>query len=99
MSYVLVFNSEVEAEFKEAYQWYDTQKKGLGERFEIEVERKLLSILTNPNAYHFSKGKYREAALTKFPYSIVFKVDTRKHIVYVSAIHHSSRNPKNKYRG
>ncbi len=98
MSYVLVFNTEVEAEFNEAFDWYEAQQAGLGEKFEAEVEQQLFAISVNPQYYHFSKGKYREAVLTKFPFSIVYKVNARKRTVYISAIYHTSRNPKDKYR-
>ena len=98
MSYTLVFNSEAEQEYREAYEWYEAHLVGLGDRFETEIENQLLKIISNTQAYHFSKGNFREASIAQFPFSIVYKVNTRKQIIYISAIYHSSRDPKSKYR-
>jgi mRNA-degrading endonuclease RelE of RelBE toxin-antitoxin system len=98
MNYTLVFNSEVEADFKEGYDWYEEQLQGLGERFEDAVEARLIKITENPEVYHFASGKYREAIVPKFPFSIIYKLNKRKRTIYISAIHHSSRDPKEKFR-
>ena len=50
MSYSLVFNTEVETDVKEAYDWYEEQQSGLGDRFEAAIEHQLSSILKNPQA-------------------------------------------------
>ena len=33
-----------------------------------------------------------------FPYVIVYKINKRKKLIYISAIYHTKRNPKYKYR-
>lgn len=76
----------------------EKKKQGLGIRFESMVENGLLKISANPEIYGFSKSVYREALIDIFPYTIVYKMSKRKKEIYISAIYHSSRNPKNKYR-
>ncbi len=98
MSYSLVFNAHAEDEFIAAYKWYEEQQKGLGERFQLETEKQLQKIISNPLAYHFSKGNFRESSLVHFPFTIVFVLKENKKIIYISSIFHTSRNPKGKYR-
>ncbi len=98
MSYKLIFNSIAENELISAVEWYEEQEFGLGERFERETEKQLQKIVTNPVAYHFSKGKFREASIDRFPFTIVYVINERKKTIYISSVFHTSRNPKGKYR-
>jgi len=98
MSYTLIFNAEAENEYLAAYAWYEEKQQGLGERFESEIEKQLEEIRLNPLIYHFSKGNYREALVLHFPFSIVYFLNKKKKTIYISAIFHTSRNPKGKYR-
>ncbi len=98
MSYSLIFNSEAEKEFSSAYQWYEEQQTGLGERFQLETEKQIQKIIANPEAYHLSKGNFRESLVSHFPFTVVYAIDKRKKTIYISSIFHTSRNPKGKYR-
>ncbi len=98
MNYQLFFHPEAEKEYAEAHAWYEEKKEGLGERFESMVKKCLSRILDNPEIYGFSKGSYREALIDVFPYTIVYKVTKREKAIYISAIYHTSRNFRKKYR-
>ena len=98
MSYKLIFHPLAEEEYIEAFKWYENEQKGLGERFERLVELKLQQITLHPENYGFSKGGFRETSIDIFPYTIVYKIFKRKNLIYVSAIYHTKRNPRNKYR-
>ena len=83
------------ADLQDAYDWYEEQVVGLGERFVNEVDDHLELIRKNPFqfAIQFS-GSYRFALLRHFPFRIVYRVDEANNEVYVSAIFHTSRDPK-----
>lgn len=98
MSFQLLFHPKAEEEYIEAYRWYEDEQKGIGERFEKFVEQKIRDIISFPERYGFSKAGYREASVDVFPYTIVYKVLKKKKLIYISAIYHSKRNPKYKYR-
>lgn len=98
MSYQSIFHPQAEEEYFEAYQWYEEKQKGLGERFEKMVELRLQQITLNPENYGFCKTPYREASTDFFPYTIVYKLNKKKRLIYIAAIYHSKRNPKHKYR-
>jgi hypothetical protein len=48
MTYKCEFHSEVEKDYNEAYEWYESQKKGLGERFLTFVRQKIDQIAEHP---------------------------------------------------
>ncbi len=98
MSYQLIFHPQAEEEYRNAYQWYELAQKGLGERFEKMVEKRLEQIVQYPENYHISKASYREVSTEVFPYTIVYKLNKRKKLIYISAVYHTKRNPLRKYR-
>jgi hypothetical protein len=75
-----------------------TGSEGLGERFEKMVEKQVEQIIQHPENYHISKASYREVSTEVFPYTIVYKLNKRKKLIYISAIYHNKRNPQHKYR-
>ena len=81
---------------KDAYDWYESQKSGLGELFLKELDNNYLKLQSFPTAYSKGEGKYRHSQLKKFPYIIVFKIINTQVLVY--AVFHTSRNPKDKLR-
>jgi plasmid stabilization system protein ParE len=83
------------ADLQESYDWYEEQSIGLGERFIRDVNECLNLISENP--YQFAiqfSGKYRFALLRHFPFRIVYRIDKEHSSIYVSAIFHTSRDPK-----
>jgi len=56
-------------------------------------------IASHPETFG-SKGNiyYREALVDTFPYIIVYKVYPKNNEIFISAIHHAKRHPKQKYR-
>jgi plasmid stabilization system protein ParE len=98
MIYSLIFNIEAENEFIAAYKWYEEQQEGLCERFQQETEDQIQKIIANPFVYHISKGSFRESLVPHFPFMIVYILSKKKKTVHISAIFHTSRNLKNKYR-
>jgi plasmid stabilization system protein ParE len=98
MPYQLVFHPVAEKEYEEAYRWYNDQLSGLGVRFERAVELKLEIIQSKPLIYGRKRGAFHEAVVDTFPYVIVYKVYESQKTILISAVYHTSRNPKRKYR-
>lgn len=99
MNYSYKLHPLVQEDYNEAYEWYEDQQKGLGERFVQAVRGKINEILINPEVYG-SKGnkKFREAQVEYFPYLIVFKISKKNKEVYITSIHHMKKHPRKKYR-
>ena len=98
MSYLYKLKREASIEFVDAFVWYEEQQQGLGESFIVVVESKLTQICNNPFQYKISNKKFHEAVTDKFPFLIIYFVDEKNKLVIVTAIFHTSRNPKNKFK-
>ena len=96
--YSLIFHPAADKEFSEAIQWYKEQKEGLGSRFILSVDAAIKVIQSQPETFGYSRRPFREASVSFFPYTIVYKINKRKQLVYISAVYHTSRAPKKKYR-
>jgi len=86
---------EAELEFSEAYDWYEEQQSGLGNRFFKEVNHYLQLIENNP--FHFQvryPEDLRAASLKIFPYLIIYWIDQKNEMAFVTSIFHTSRAPK-----
>jgi plasmid stabilization system protein ParE len=98
MSYSYSLKREASIEFADAFVWYEEQQEGLGELFNISVEDKLKQICNNPFHYKISNKKFHEVLTDNYPYLIVYFVDEKNKIIIVTAIFHTSRNPRDKFK-
>lgn len=93
----LVILAEAKREWLDAMEYYEIQKRGLGEKFSIQVEKKLAEILENPKHFEKKKHHYREANLKPFPFLIIFRIDKENSAVVIVGIFHAKRNPRKKH--
>ena len=91
MSAVLIMRPIAKVEFDEAANWYDTQRRGLGESFVNAVQDVLDTVVRQPARYPVAGGDTREAAVVGFPYCVYFRVKPGRAIV--TAVLHTSRDP------
>lgn len=88
---MLIVRSEAEQDIKEAYQWYEQQRRNLGKLFFAEVDSKMELIEREPELYEKVYKNVRRALCKKFPYSVYF-VKEGKDIV-VLGVMHQRRSP------
>jgi plasmid stabilization system protein ParE len=75
-----------------AFEWYQSEREGLGEEFLAQLRQTLDRIAAYPNSYSEVYRSVRRAPLRKFPY-LVFYLGERDRIV-VLAVLHTSRDPR-----
>ena len=80
----------------ETAEYYDSQQRGLGDKFIDTVESALLRIETSPESFAPLETLpaalgYRRVRLTPFRYVAIYRI--RKVEVVVSAVVHTSRKP------
>ena len=92
MSLQIVFRAEAQTEFDEAFDWYEQQQAGLGVDFLACVAEVLERIESLPEAYEVVFEGVRRAVVSKFPYLILYKVESNW--VVVLAVFHSKRDPQ-----
>ncbi len=98
MAFSHLLHAEAYTEYIDAYLWYEKERKGLGEQFIAATDILIEKICQHPQYYSRIKGAYRQANVDGFPYLIVFKIFHKRKLVLVTAIHHTSRSPKTKFR-
>jgi toxin ParE1/3/4 len=76
---------------REAADFYDLERPGLGTEFLDEIEQTMLEVLTYPKSSPVVLGHVRKRTVTRFPYSVVYSA--RAGGIYVSAVAHNSRRP------
>lgn len=90
MNFSVLLKDEAILDLKEAYDWYEKQKIGLGSRFLDYVDFHLKKIQLNPTRFRHTRGQ-REMIMTTFPFKIVFHVAEDQ--IVVLAVLHQRRNP------
>ena len=97
--YRYILHEAVQADYDEAYAWYEEKLEGLGERFLSAIRTKLDEIAKRPEAFgERSKKGYREAPVDTFPYSIVYKIYKTERVIFVNSVHNHNKHPRKKYR-
>ena len=81
---------------KEAYQWYEEQQSGLGNRFMTELDSCYDKIEVWPASYTKINKNFRHILLNKFPYVVVYMIEGKNVVVY--SVFHTSQNPRKKFR-
>jgi plasmid stabilization system protein ParE len=78
-------------EYDHAIDWYEDERAGLGVEFQAAVESLLDVIAEQPDRFVVAEEDVREASLTRFPYTIYYRVRPTR--IEVIAVFHQSRNP------
>lgn len=90
--YKLIIKPFAEEDAKDAANWYNEKREGLGNEFLLALEAALNVIQRNPNHYQVVYKGLKRALTVRFPYGIFFTVE--EDAIYVLAIVHTSRSPK-----
>jgi toxin ParE1/3/4 len=93
VTHQVVFRPQAVAEARDALQWYDEQKSGLGAKFADAIDETIRRIAANPPAFPFVHGEIRRAVIRQFPYGIYFRLYGDGDAVVVLAVMHGQRNP------
>src|SRR3954469_8972724 len=88
----IVFRPEAKAEAIEARDWYESRAPGLGVEFVTALDLALAMALRNPEAFAAIARDLRRVILRKFPYSVVFRQDADRIVVF--AVFHHRRAPR-----
>ena len=94
MKYTLVIKVEALADMQEAYDYYEANKAGLGERFLDTLDDYFKQIQKYPEHFQIKRKPYREAIIKDFPYMIIYEIELQEIVVY--AVFNTSRNPTKK---
>jgi L-amino acid N-acyltransferase YncA len=86
-----LFHPEALAEAEDATRYYEAQCKGLGDRFNEEVENRLAIILADPLRWRSRPDGARRVNLEIFPYYMSYVI--RGDLVWILTVSHGHREP------
>jgi plasmid stabilization system protein ParE len=92
----LQIHADAKAEAREAVEWYESKRPGLGAEFLDELDRAFALIEAHPTRFpeyvETPKGRlFRRCRLRRFPYLVIYR--TRDDVAEVLAISHAARRP------
>ena len=93
MSYNLIIKEGARLDMSEAYQYYELQQPGLGDRFLSELEKRFISISEHPEYYSYIDNKQllRDVIIGSFPYVVVYAIINDEVRVYAICPHTNVR--------
>jgi plasmid stabilization system protein ParE len=98
MSYSYVLLELAQQEYEITVEWYASKSIKAAENFIAELENTLQLICNNPKRWRNEYKHYRELGVKRYPYVVIYSVEEDIQRVIVSAIFHTGKNPKKKYR-
>ncbi len=86
------FLKPAQSEVDDAFIWYETQSPGLGTQFLDEFDRSVRRISAYPLASSEIDDGLRRCLLSRFPYGIIYGIDSET--IVVVAVAHLHREPQ-----
>jgi plasmid stabilization system protein ParE len=84
------FLKAAEFEIDEAVAYFDTQRNGLGDRFEQDLENTVAFVTAHPQSGRAVTGRVRKFGLRTFKYNVIYVIDNDE-IIIVAVAHHRRR--------
>jgi toxin ParE1/3/4 len=91
MNRLFVLRPRAENDIRSAYEWYESQRRGLGEEFLAAVRQRLEQVQEFPEAHTTVYRNVRRAVVSRFPY-LIFYVARSESTTVLAVLHHA-RNP------
>lgn len=92
MSYKLRISEFAELDLLDAMIWYEEQRGGLSNEFELSVDAALSLIERSPLGFQIRYDDVRIAFTNRFPYGIHFSIEADE--IIVIGIYYISRDPE-----
>jgi plasmid stabilization system protein ParE len=88
------FTSLAEADVAEAYDWYASSRRGLGEEFLADMDSVIQMVEQMPEVCPTVYRELRRALLHRFPYSIYYRLLPSVATIEVRGCVHQRRHPR-----
>ena len=78
----LRYTDRAKSDLEIAFEWYETQRRGLGFEFLDCVEVSIQSIQEYPNMYENTHFSFRRCVIRRFPFSIFYTIENQELVVH-----------------
>lgn len=91
MTRQFILRARAEDDIRSAYEWYESQRGGLGAEFLAALRERLEAVRDHPESSPVLHRGVRRALLPRFPY-LIFYVARPERVAVLAVLHHA-RNP------
>ena len=88
---ILIFDPLAKREYEDAFEYYEAQEEGLGEKFRSAVWAAIAILERFPEIGEEVRPRIREILLRRFLYKLIYSVTDDA--VYIIAVAHGHREP------
>jgi plasmid stabilization system protein ParE len=92
VSWQITLRSAAEADLRDASNWYDRQREGLGNEFLLAVADAMVAREQGPDRRSLYYRDFRRVLTQRFPYKVFYRIEGHNVIVY--RILHGAREHK-----
>jgi toxin ParE1/3/4 len=82
MNWQVTIRPAAHADLREARDWYDLRREGLGNEFLLAVADAMLALEDAPDRYPIYHRDFRRVLTDRFPYKIFYRIEGEGVIVY-----------------
>ncbi len=82
MKWRLVIRPRAETDLREARNWYENQRAGLGAEFVAEIEATLHVLIRDPQRHTVYYRGFRRVLSRRFPYKLFYRLEDDEIIVF-----------------
>lgn len=82
MNWVVIIRPNAEADLQKAWNWYESQRPGLGDELLIEVQAAIRRLESDPENRPFYYRDFRRLLTRRFPYKLFYRLDGGRVIIF-----------------
>jgi plasmid stabilization system protein ParE len=86
MGFSIVIQIEALRDLRDAFDWYEQQREGLGYEFLAEIETCYQKLVVNPEHYSYLNENFRRVKANRFPYLLIYEIEDSR--VIVNSVRH-----------
>ena len=87
----VIFSEIAKLELEDSVHYYELEYERLGQKFKEEVKKAALRICEYPKAWSIERGDVRKCLLHKFPYKLLYSIESNH--IFIIAVAHQHRKP------
>ena len=91
MTRQFILRPRAEHDIRSAFEWYESQRAGLGAEFLAALRERLEAVRSHPESNPVLYRGIRRAVLSRFPY-LIFYIARPERVAVLAVLHHA-RNP------
>ena len=99
MSFIYFLHYKAQQEYETAIKWYLKRSLSAAEGFVEVVDFALGQACSHPTRWRNTYKHYYELGLKKYPYVIIYSIESEINAIAVWKFYQKKRDPKKKYGG